>query len=317
MKKILNLAVFFASLVIAACNHDDENGPELPMEFTVDSYESVSVDGQLKVVFHRLEIPSQQSVSLKSDTASVRTTSSTSTGEFKVKIKSDPLQRRSLQVKSEGGVLFIIAENNIMLSDSITVELYSDELNEIRLESDQIAEFRGVFDQESLNVVTEARSKLGLYDFRVDYLTCKTEGESEVTLSTYTEGMGEDPSFEESTGVLINDQTLLVNNSIYVRGDSVRLEGELWIVYGNDVSSYFEMELCDLKTEGETIIDAIDAASRNVNIKLEGNSEARIWATESITGKGEGASKLYYINVTGLDNSGFVMEGSAQIIALE
>jgi hypothetical protein len=301
MKKILSLtAIAIILLLSSSCSKDDD--AKLPMEFTVPDYSGVSVDGEVKVLFDR------QSSSLKSG-------STYNNDEFTIKIKSNAGQRNSINVNSEGGVLIITAEDDIVLSDSVTIELLTSELDEIRLESDQEAIFEGI-DQEVLTVVTEARSRLYLWDIMVDNLTCRTEGESEFILTTLSESYTDNQSFEESRGVMVDENTLLVDDSYFVVGDSIKLENDMWIVYGDNVSSLFHIINCDFVTEGETYIDAGDAATLNVNINLEGESEATVWALESISGKGEGNSQLFYVNVNGLDISGFITEGNAQIIPL-
>lgn len=268
------------------------------MEFEVSEFTKVSVGGQIQVYFDN------ESSVLNGETT------------FYVKIDSDSEQRTAINVTSEGGTLTITAdENEIVLTDGVKIYLSSLDLTEIRLESDQVAEFYGMFNQDELSVVTEANSKLYLYDTQVKNLTCRTEGESEFVLTTYSENLDGDQTYEEARGVQISETSLLVDNSFIVTGESVVLENGTWTVT-SEVSSQYQMTHCDFITQGNTNIDAQGAACKNVNIKLEGSSEAKVWAFENITGKGEGESRLFYTIVEGLNINGFATSGNAQIIPL-
>lgn len=187
---------------------------------------------------------------------------------------------------------------------------------EIRLQRDQHAVFEGYFDQENLSVVTEANSILELYDIRVDYLDVTTEGESQVYIDNYHEILEDETVFENERVVEIGDNLLLIDDTYWVYGNSIEFdeENEEWTVFGDDIHSVFRMLSMDFKTEGNSYIDAANAPADYVSINLEGDSEAAIWATEVIEGKGEGSSTLHYADVPGLDMTGFRLEGSAAAV---
>ncbi|MDD4754661.1 MAG: DUF2807 domain-containing protein [Prolixibacteraceae bacterium] len=304
MKNYWFILVFvFGIAIMNGCMKEDviyPNGTELEVE----SFENVSVNGQVKVIFNN------QSTNLKFGQIA-------NSNDFRVNVTAPGDLKDHVQINSQGGLLTITADEDVDISDSVEVEIWSAELDEIRLENDQVAEFFGNFNQEELTVVTEARSKLSLFGVQVDKLYCKTEGQSEFVLTTSAEIFEGTQSYEEPRGIQIDEFTLLVDSSFVVVGDSIKLEDEMWIVYGDEIFETFEMAYCDFKTEGETFIDAQDATAQSVNINLEGQSEAMVWATKMITGKGEGSSILYFRNVEGVDLGGFITEGSAEILPFE
>lgn len=307
MKRIINLALVASILVFTSCEKEDMNeGNDLPMEFAVESYSNVSVDGDLEVVFNQEDLNRSSSYIKQA---------SSNAGNFSVKIYATPEQREKIKITSENGVLYITSEDGIQLSDGVIVELFAQDLVEIRLESNQIADFIGLKEHD-LTVVTEANSKLRLLDIQVDHLIAKTEGESELTVTTFSENFNTSQTFDEERGLLIDDQTLLVDNLYIYRGSDISLTDGVWSVGGEDIFSNFRILTLDFKTEGETTIDASYAVSQTVDIKLEGQSTAAVWALDRITGKGEGSSHLYFRPVGGLNLSGFTTQGEAQVSPL-
>lgn len=298
MKRLSTL--IFISIIFLAASCSKDEGDMMPMEFNVDSYSNVSVDGQVKVIFNN-----------------ENKLSKTGSTEFDVVIKSTSEQRKNIVIVSEDGVLKISVADGIVLEDNIEIALNTNEqVNEIKLESEQKAEFIGVFDQEALTVVTEAKSELSLVGARVNNLTTVTQGESLFTLSSWSDVIYGDIIFEENSAVLLNDSTLLADNSIFI-GDIVEFDevNNEWIVYGEgeneEIEQYFVFDSCDFKTEGNTRIYAENAVIKNVNIKLEGSSEAKVWAIDYISGFGKGESTLDYFGNPDISN--FITEGSAQI----
>ncbi len=300
MKRLLNKRILIASiacssLFIFSCNDDDkEEG--LFREIPVSEFSNVSVSGDLKAEFKQLGSGDEE--------------------DYRVRIFATPEQREQIQVMSDGGVLTIEADDDIGLSDSIVVEVYAGELTEIRLESDQEAVFEGDFEQESLEVVTEGHCKLNLLGLKVDNLVCSIEGESELILTTYSETLNGDQAYAGSGVTLLNESTIQVGDSLVVSGDSVKLAGSAWIVYGDEVVSAFLMSSCQLVTEGNTTVDAAGAPAIDVEINLEGTSEAMVFAVQSISGQGEGESILYHTPVLGLDILEFSVLENAQILTI-
>lgn len=320
MKKFKHLHLLALALGIVflgtSCDLTEDNQADFPSELTVATFSDVAVRGQVKVTFLEENAANSDLNNPGSNSASFRTVSTTRSlaNDVKIKINANSDLRSAVKVYSEGGTLIIDADDRILLSDGVTIEVYNDQITEIRLERDEIAEIYGHFDQEFLSIVTEANSKLSLFGFRVDHLTCKTEGESQVVLDSSTDELKNELSIAESRGVLINSKILLVDGSIFYQGDSVVLKDGFWVISGTKITSYFESEYIDFVTEGKTTIDAIKAPARLIDIKLEGESQASVWATRGLSGKAEGSSKLYYANVPGLNLSNFRIEGGAVLI---
>lgn len=300
MKTVNALIIIAAIFLGTACEKDDDNG-SLPNDFMVNPYSNVVVDGEVNVLFNT------GGNSLKS-----------SANEFRVVINASDEQRKSISVSSEDGVLTITAGSDIILSDDVSIELTSEEIDEIKLESDQKAVFEGVFDQDQLTVKTEASSELSLFGVRINNIYSKQEGESIFNLSGWEEQIEGEPTYAEERGELICNTSLRVDDSLIVVGDSVVLSDSVpieWKVYGDEVTEYFLITYCDFKTEGNTTIHAEEAPISEININLEGTSEAKVFAIDKLTGKGEGSSMLYYLGTP--DISGFTVEGGAQIIPIE
>ena|SRR5690554_4577285 len=297
------LILIIGTGILNGCKKEDDIIQNL-YESEINAFEKVSVKGNLTVVF-------------KNQSNILNSALSSTSPDYKVNISAPGNLRNHVWLKSENNLLTIITDEEVQLSDSIVVEVWSKELNEIRLERDQVAEFIGIFNQEKLTVVTEANSKLTLLEVQVDKLYCKTEGESELIITTHAEVHEGNRSYDISKAVQMNEYTLLVDNSLVVVGDSVKLENEYWTIYGQQIHEHFVMTYCDFKTEEKTIVDAQDALVKSVNISLEGQSEAIIRATEAITGTGEGTSILWYKKLEGVDLTGFVTNGGAEIIPYE
>lgn len=304
MNKINFVISLILLLGIYSCQNDENIQP---MEMDVNSFSDVSINGNLKVNF----------VSTSNSNSAGRSLVNNDT--YKVTINATEKDRNNIQVESEGGVLRITANEEIELADSISIQIISGAIHEIRLENDQHAIFDGYFDQEELIVVTEAKSHLSLLNTRVDYLTCRTEGESTFELSTYTDIWEGDLSYTLSRGELINDSTLLLDGNHLLTSDSVRMDEnkENWIVFGGEVFVEFTSQQLDFVTQGETRIDAAFARANTIDINLEGSSEASVYAIEAVNGKGEGESILYYRDMEGLDLSGFTLTGGAQALPTE
>jgi hypothetical protein len=288
-------------LVLSSCKKDDDSAipPPLQTEFTVDPYTNFSLAGDVSVKFKNVD-----QTQLKAGS------------EFLVKIYGTEEQRNAITVVSSNGTLRITADDWIVLGDSVRIELSTPDLVEIRLESNQQAVFWGI-EQDDLTVVTEANSQLSLLESKIGNLTSVQEGESILNLTNFSDILGIDTVYPQNQGVLLNDTTLLVDNTYLITGDSITLsevEPFSWTVYGDAVRERFMITYCDFKTEGSTTIHAVEAPTWEVNIKLEASSHAEVWAVDRITGKGEGSSVLYYRGDP--DISGFITEGGAQIIPL-
>ncbi|MFO7613462.1 MAG: DUF2807 domain-containing protein [Bacteroidales bacterium] len=294
---LATIALLIIILFATSCKKSDDTTPD--SQYTVDPYSNVNVDGQVKILLNNVS-----QAPLKSGS------------EFLVKVHATPEQLNNLSIQSTGGTLYITLSDDIIIADSVIIELNTLDLVEIRLERDQQAIFVGI-EQENVSVVTEANSQLSLLESRITNLASVQEGESVLNLTNWSGDLGPNPVFPQEQGVLLNDTTLVVAGEFLVIGDSIVLSPAvpfIWTVYGDHVREYFMTTYCDFKTEGNTTINAGGAPVWEVNINLEGSSQAEVWAIDMITGKGEGSSRLYYRGDP--DISGFILEGGAQIIPL-
>jgi hypothetical protein len=296
MQNVFKIALVAMIIIIASCR---EERTDLPSEFTVDNYSRVSVDGEFEVVFHQ-----------QNSNNSSGKQSSVSSDNFRVKIHATAEQRRRIDIITEDGTLYI-RSNDIRMADGVVVELYYDDLAEIRLEGNHVAIFAGIAAHE-LVVVTAGSSSLQLLNIRVDHLVARTAGNSELTVTTWSENFASRQVFAEDQGVLIGDNLLLVDDTYIYRGNISLADGE-WTVEGSDIVSWYRIISTEYNTVGTTMIDAGYAVSETVHINLEGTSEAIVWALDRITGNGTGNSHLYYRPVSGLDLSGFNTQGAAQV----
>lgn len=295
--KYLTLGIIFSlAFFIVSCDEDDKDNakPENQSTLTVESYSKLNVDGQLKIIFNQADLKN--------------------TNEYLVEIVATEEQRQHIHINSDDGVLHIRADEEIYLEDTATVILETPLIEEIRLENDQVAVFEGEFNQEELSVVTEANSELYLYGIRVDNLFSKQEGESIFYVSTWSDEFEEERIYPAENTLVISDNVIMINHEFLVIGDNIVLSNDEteYIVSGDIVREHFLIDYADFKTEGNTDIHAFNAAVYDLNIKLEGNSEAEVWAINKITGKAEGSSVIYYRGTP--DVADFELEGEAQII---
>lgn len=266
-----------------------------PTEYAVSSFNKVEVDGDARIIF--VEEDPQF-------------------GQNTVQVVSGPETAKWVQVESSGGELSLKVEKGIRQSDGLVLRVVRSNLDEIRLTGGHEAEFVGIT-QPELNVVTAGHSSLTLTDLQVNHLICETKGSSEVSLSTFSETFTTNQIYSGTVVVQVDNQTLLVDNSFIVSGDSVVLVNGDWTVYGSAITSQYLMEQCDFRTVGTTNIDAVNAPAIHVNMDQEGDSQSEVWATDLLSGHGSGTSVLYYVDDNNLDISGYTLSGSAQIIPME
>ncbi|PHN03718.1 GIN domain-containing protein [Flavilitoribacter nigricans] len=267
----------------------------LPMEFAVEPYSKIKIDGQVKIFFNK----------------------ETGPDEYYVEITSTEEQRKDITIVNEDGVLTITVGEDVVFEDEVTINLNALEIDEIRLQSNQKAELIGFFDQENLRVVTEGFSELKLACLRVDNLVSVQEAESTFHLENWFEVIEEALIIPEENAVMVNDTTLLVDDSSLIIGESIALEGTgplNWTVYGDFIKRYYFISQADFKTEGKTYLNALFAPVVDLNIKLEGTSEAMVWAIDRLSGKGEGESLLWYRGDP--DLSEFRTQGAAQVLPM-
>lgn len=287
-----NFTFFNALMLLLLWGCSDQDAAQ-PGVVKVDDYQQVSIAGNIVVRFKQ-----EETISDKNN---------------EVHIISSAYQDQ-LTVSSKDGELRIVGDN-ISLEEQVIVEIYPGPLDAIRLESGQKAVFEGVIIQPALAIVTEGNSELELYGLQVDAVEAKLEADSKLVLSTFLETKADSVDFPEADAVQINDYTLQYNRAL-VKGDSVKLitveDHTVWRIYGEEIDYYYYPATVNFRTEGEVILHAVDTPVEEVHINLQGHSQATVWATGAITGKGEGESKLTYRGEPA--TTGFILQGGAQML---
>ena len=163
--------------------------------------------------------------------------------------------------------------------------------------------------------MTEGNSELEIYGLQVDAVEAKLEADSKLVLSTFLETITDSVDFPRAEAMLIDDYTLQLDRKL-IKGDSIKMisveDQEVWRVYGQEIHFYYYPETVNVKTEGEVTLNAIDSPVEDVQINLQGASQALVWATGTISGKGEGESSLTYKGNPGISN--FLLQGGATLL---
>lgn len=298
MKNVFQIFTLLLVVVGAAGCKKDQDNINKPLIYTVQDYDKIELDGNVK-----LRIVGESSDYTGN---TLRITSGAETADW-------------VELESIGRVLYIRVDDNVQLEDGLTLTLVTRNafiIDEIRLQSGHHSVINGSIFQNELNVVTEGNSTLHLSGFRVNELICRSEADSKITLNSYFQTFTSFQEYSENRVVQLNSNTLLVDGTYMVHGDAVTLTNGMWRVDGNNIIYQYRINQCNFKTEGSSGIYAANAPSKNIEIQLEGSSEAEVWSFDNITGKGEGTSRLYYVNQVGLNIAAFIIQGDAQILQL-
>lgn len=294
MKTITKIVAPLAiAALLAGCAKEEANKPTV---YSVQSYERVEVDGNAKVMFVE-----ENSTYMRNN----------------VYISAGTHHAEKVSVESMGGVLYINVDDDVRFEDGLVFTMVrEDHVDEIRLTGGHHAVFDGPFDVDLLDVETGGNSTLVLSGLRVGRLNCRTTGSSDVTVSTYAEAHVGPVIYPETRVVKIDDRTILVDGVYIVYGDAVVLDNGSWTVQGNNIIYQYRIGMCDFETVGSSNIHAANALTVDANLRLVGSSQAEIFAFNDIKGEGKGTSELYYVNVPGVNTSGYSMVGSAEIIPM-
>ncbi len=236
--------------------------------------------------------------------------------EIEVKINSSPDLHAKVGVTSENGTLMLTATTDITLAKNVVVELAVPQLSSIKLENIQQASFYfvGDFHIPTLDIVTEAESKLQLYNLQADVITSRQEGQSELIISSALDPLVAPLRFSGQV-VQLNDNSMLIDNKILVTGSSIEVDAtvtpHVYTVLGSSIKKYYLVQAAQFITQGTTSIDAANLYVRTLGIKLEGESRAKVWVKELLQGKGEGNAVLSY---TGSPQVQFTTSGGARIL---
>ena len=292
MKNLLYLFLFLT--VIAGCKKDEDKNPQTGDRVVkVENYDKVDVDGNLVVKVHYSADP---------------------TGE--VRINSNNYDWSKVVVRSENGELIIHADDNIALSENIIIEIFVPVLTAIRLENTQqaIIYWDPAINIPALDIVTEAESRLEIYNLNATSVNSRQEATSDIFISSAVAPVVTPANFNGNV-TKVDNKTIVVDGKMVVKGDSIRVNNTspvTYTVYG-EASSYNLVQSAFFRGEGKSSIDISAMPTQNLNLKLEGESKAIVWATNTLSGKGEGQSVLSYYGTPAVS---YITSGSARIIGL-
>lgn len=299
-------------MALAACK-DDDNEQVFPNErdFTVEDYSQIQIGASVTVVNNVQG----------SGTGNGRMAGSGNPGL--ITVKGNPQLIAGITIEVIDGVVYIRASDDIDLEDSINVEFNTADIGVIKLEANQHATVYWEAKEtilENLEVVTEANSTLEFFGLKATNVSIKQEAESHVLLTTGGIIDLDSIVIEAEWVEIVSDTTALIEDHYWYTFDEVELyvdstdnNKEYYIIKGTEIEIAFIIDNVDVKTEATTSFDAADAAVANMNIKLEGESEARVWVLDYLSGIGQGESRLYY---RGNPQVNFKVEGGAEVIPL-
>lgn len=310
MKKLIYMAVCIVAL--AACN-DDDNGQVRPNErdFTVEDYNQIRI-GTGVTVINQVQ---------GSGAGNGRMTSSGNPGL--ITVKGNPQLISGITIEVIDGVVYIRASNEIELEDSVKVEFNTADVSTITLEANQHATVYWEAEEtilENLEIKTEANSTLEFFGLKATNVSVKQEAESQVLLTSGGVIDLDSVVLEAEWVEVVTENTALIDDHYLYTFDHIELyvdeednNKEYYIITGVEIWVAFIIDNVEVRTEATTSFNAVDAAVANMDIKLEGESEATVWVLDALHGTGQGSSKLYY---RGDPQINFTVEGSAEIIPL-
>jgi hypothetical protein len=277
MKLSYKFYTFFLFCLAVSCKKDKEEPTVSPAPdngiVKVKNFNKVDIDGNIYLNVHYTP---------------------QSTGE--VKIVSEKY-RTSVKVESLNGELIINADENLPLSSQIIVDISVPTLVGLRLENNQqsVITWDTDLNIQSVEIVTEASSELEIRNFKAANFSSRQETGSLLTISGGT--VISTPSVFSGDIIEIDKNTIVVDNKILVKGDKIESNQSgspaSYTVYGNAVSYPF-INSGMFTAEGNARLSAENFPVKNLDIKLSGNSNAKVWCYNFLTGKGEGNSLLSY-----------------------
>jgi hypothetical protein len=296
--KNLRAFLLIPTIVLVFSSCDENDGSPLKNQFKVSDYSAIQIGGNA-VVEARAGSP----------------------GDKTIVIEGNPDLVSQFQVQVVSRVLHIKATQRVRMGDRIKVIIPVSTLHSITLERDQEAEV--YWDEEDATTIldhveikTEANSKLALSGLKIRSLAIQQEAQSEVYLNSLSQTGGELKVVKDEVR-FVNDTTVVVNNETlwYFQTSSlIQEEGvEYYIFSGDRTRSFYIVNDVNAVLEATSQMLASECAVNHFDIKLEGTSTADIWVLGSLSGKGEGQSRLYYHGDPALT---YTTEGGAQIIGL-
>ena len=295
MNKILSsilLATFFP--ILLSCTKENPIPPETGDRYVeIKDFDKIDVDGNVKVNVHY-----------------------SPTFNGKVKIQSGQYDGSKVNLKVENKELYIYTDDNVGITENITIDIFVPVLTEIKLESKQhvIVYCDNIMNIPSLHIVTEAESRLELYNLNATAINSRQEASSELIISSAL-APNNGPNVYSNNVTVVNKNSIQVNNTL-IRGDSFVVNKSAvpatYTVLGK--ATFFAIITTGtFRGEGKSTIDISGMPVNELYLKMEGESQAKTWALHSLSGTGEGQSFVTYIGNPALS---YITSGYAQIMSL-
>lgn len=290
------LVIFIISFLFASCDENDQ----LPSErhVKISDFTSIQIGGSAVVEVHV-------------DGSMVDGT---------VIIKGNPELVSQFDVRVVQDVLHIEASGRVTIADSIRVITPLSYATKIVLKAEQEAVVAWEYRDESmildyLEVKTEANSVLSLFGLKFRDINIQQEAQSKVFLNSSHHKVDEF-KIEKEKVVFLNDTTAIVNSEVlwYVETSTIITDGDIeyYVFSGEKTRSFFITGKLTSKLEATSELAAEACPVNNFDAILQGQSIGSVWVLNSLAGKGEGESILYYYGSPSLN---YLTQGSARIIS--
>ena len=294
-------------LLLASC---DDNEQALPnqKEFTVGDYDQIHIGTNVTVVNNVQASGSNNGRTTGNGNPAI------------VTVKGNPQLISGITIEVIDGIIYIRSTQEVSLEDSIKVEFNTADIGIIKLEADQHATVYWEAEEtiiENLEIRTEANSQLDFFGLKANNVSVKQEAQSRVLLTSGGETGLDSIAFEKEWVEVISDTSALIDEYYWYTFSEIELyvdpsdSKEYYIIKGDLIRVAFVIDQVQVKTEATSSFDAVDVAVANMDIRLEGESEARVWVLDHLSGTGKGESTLYYKGDPQID---FTVEGGAEII---
>lgn len=235
-------------------------------------------------------------------------------GEVNISGRSMDLAKTGIVVQN--GQLLIRSDRPLNLADSLIIRINPNNLTDfiLKAEQDAILQWKNNTEYDFLRIKTEANSQVEIINLLARQVDIQQEAESKVKLNSYTSYPADSIKIRRENAFQIDDKTFYIEELGVVVVDSYKeLEegGSLfYVLQGERIGIYTIIPNMMAKLEATSSLSTEEAPVGNLDIYLEGESEATVWVLERISGKGEGKSKLIIKGNPAID---YTTEGEAII----
>lgn len=235
-----------------------------------------------------------------------------------VLVEGNPDLISNFEVRTENNILYLEADSEVQLEDSVYVILGEEELDKIILNAQQQAVLRWDADEndriEELEIETRGGSQLWFYGLNAGEVDLVMKGNSEVYLDSRAEAVADSVVVPQGDALTMDDY--VIHEGYIYKGDSVgsctRNDAGVYVIYADEVERHYLVENMNIRTVGNTRFEARHCAVEDMDIGLTGNSEANVWVIGSLSGEGKGSSVFNYFGTTAL-NLQYIVTGGAVI----